>query len=84
MTAGIDLARKHRFVLYLLDSHLPDGSGVDGCKSIRQFDAITPIVFCSAAAYERDHRLAFEAGAQAYFDKPIDFDGLLEVVETLI
>ena len=48
---GIALAGAGNFDLFLLDSWLPDGSGLELCRRIRQFDKTTPILFYSAAAY---------------------------------
>lgn len=47
--AGLAAIAEQSFDLYLLDSWLPDGWGVDLCKKIREFDPHTPIVFYSAA-----------------------------------
>jgi DNA-binding response OmpR family regulator len=81
---GIDLAGTERFDLYLLDSWLPDGSGLDLCKRIREFDQRTPILFYSAAAYEADKDLAMESGAQAYLIKPSQTTELCALVSSLI
>src|SRR6476619_7947363 len=62
--SGITLASSQEFDLYLLDSWLPDGSGLDLCRQIREFDPITPILFYSAAAYEADREDALRSGAQ--------------------
>jgi DNA-binding response OmpR family regulator len=56
--SGIALAMAQQFDLYLLDSWLPDGSGLDLCQRIREFDQTTPILFYSAAAYAADHGAA--------------------------
>ena len=40
--AALRTARAQHFDLYLLDTRLPDGSGVDLCKEIRKFD-LTPL-----------------------------------------
>jgi|SRR5215204_6325719 len=81
---GIALAQGGHFDLYLLDSWLPDGSGLDLCKSIRGFDRTTPILFYSAAAYEVDRELALESGAQAYLVKPTQTTELCSLVSSLI
>ncbi|HEY6661248.1 MAG TPA: response regulator [Pyrinomonadaceae bacterium] len=81
---GVALAGSQRFDLYLLDSWLPDGSGLDLCKKIREFDKATPILFYSAAAYEADRDLAIKSGAQAYLVKPSQPSELCHVVTTLI
>ncbi|HEV7472913.1 MAG TPA: response regulator [Pyrinomonadaceae bacterium] len=80
----LDLANKQNFDLFLLDSRLSDGSGVDLCRSIRQFDKATPILFCSGLAYEKDRQEALEAGAQSYLIKPVEFSTLCQKVAELI
>jgi|SRR6185503_19486043 len=81
---GIALASSQEFDLYLLDSWLPDGSGVDLCRQIRQFDKATPILFYSAAAYEIDKAQAINSGAQAYLIKPSQPSELCNLVTSLI
>lgn len=81
---GIALAISEKFDLYLLDSWLPDGSGLDLCKSIREFDKTTPILFYSAAAYASDHEMALRCGAQAYLIKPSHPSELCRIVSELI
>lgn len=82
--SGVDLAGSQNFDLYLLDSWLPDGSGLDLCRRIREFDKATPIVFYSAAAYEADRAEALHSGAQAYLVKPSPPSELCTLVSTLI
>jgi CheY-like chemotaxis protein len=67
---GLRLARRGGFDLYILDNWLPGKSGVELCRAIREFDPDTPILFYSAAAYERDKNEALQAGAQVYLTKP--------------
>lgn len=82
--SGIALAGSQHFDLYLLDSWLPDGSGLDLCLQIREFDKATPIVFYSAAAYEIDKDKALSCGAQAYLIKPSNPSELCKLVTSLI
>ena len=81
---GVALAGAEKFDLYLLDSWLPDGSGLDLCQRIRQFDKTTPILFYSAAAYGTDHDMALKSGAQAYLVKPTQPSELCDMVTELI
>lgn len=81
---GVALAGSGQFDLYLLDSWLPDGSGLDLCQRIRQFDQTTPILFYSAAAYAADHEMAMKCGAQAYLVKPSPISELCDMVNQLI
>jgi DNA-binding response OmpR family regulator len=82
--SGIALAGSRDFDLYLLDSWLPDGSGLDLCRQIREFDKATPILFYSAAAYEIDKDQALNCGAQAYLIKPSQPSELCNLVASLI
>ena len=81
---GVKLASEERFDLYLLDSWLPDGSGLDLCLRIRKFDQATPILFYSAAAFEADRNMALSVGAQAYLIKPSQTSELCDLVSSLI
>jgi DNA-binding response OmpR family regulator len=81
---AVKAASEEKFDLYLLDLWLPDGSGMDLCKRIREFDSTTPIAFYSAAAYDGDKEAALQSGAQAYLIKPIDSLSLIESLKDLL
>jgi DNA-binding response OmpR family regulator len=81
---GLHLAQRGYFDLYILDNWLPDRSGVELCRAIREFDPHTPILFYSAAAYDRDKEEALRAGAQDYLAKPVIPDELKQAVARLI
>ena len=53
----------------ILDLVLPDGNGVDVCRSIREWSDM-PIVVLSAVGEEEQKVLALEAGADDYVTKP--------------
>jgi DNA-binding response OmpR family regulator len=80
---GLRLARYGYFDLYILDNWLPEGSGVELCRLIREFDPYTPILFYSAAGYTHDIQEALRAGAQAYLIKPVNPDELRQAVALL-
>jgi len=82
--SGVALACSQHFDLYLLDSWLPAGSGLELCRLIREFDQTTPILFYSAAAYEIDRVEAIKCGAQAYLIKPSHPSELCSLVTSLI
>ena len=81
---ALKLAHEHHFDLFMLDSWLPDGSGIDLCKRLREFDPGTPIMFLSGAAYEADKEAAINSGAHGYLTKPADLDVLCSEVSKLI
>ena len=81
---GLDRARGDGYSLYLLDRTFSDGTGIELCEKIRQFDAETPIVFFSGLAQESDRARGLVAGAQAYLIKPNDIGVLADTIERLI
>jgi two-component system, OmpR family, alkaline phosphatase synthesis response regulator PhoP len=84
LAGALTLAESVKFDLFMLDSLLLDGTGIELCKRIRLIDPFTPILFCSALAYESDKAEAFNSGAQSYLVKPIDISLLCRTVAELI
>ena len=82
MARGVELAQQQAFDLYLIDSRLPDGTGVEVCNRIRAFDTHTPILFWSGDDEGDGH--ADVAGAQAFIAKPIDPDPFMRTLEELL
>lgn len=81
---ALKLAREQQFDLYILDSWLPDGTGIDLCQLLREFDRGTPIMFLSALAFEADKQAAIDHGAQSYIVKPADIRVLRNEVSALL
>jgi CheY-like chemotaxis protein len=77
---ALKLAGARTFDLYLLDSRLPDESGIALCGQLRESDPHTPIIFYSANAYETDKRQALAAGAQGYLTKPCSLTELEDLI----
>jgi len=59
-------------------------TGVELCKRIKEFDAHTPIIFYSAAAFQADKDEALAAGAQAYVTKPSSVEELVDAIRLAI
>ena len=68
----MDLCRRVRPDLILLDIMLPDSDGLDICKGIRKDPdlAAIPIIFLTARASETDRIVGLELGANDYVVKP--------------
>jgi DNA-binding response OmpR family regulator len=81
---GFYLARSELFDLYLLDTHLPDGSAFELCEQICGVSGHAPVVLISTAPYEADKQRGSHAGAIAYLTKPLDFDVLEATLTRLI
>ncbi len=69
--------------MYLLDSRFPEGSGLDLCRQLHEFNPQIPIVFYSGNAYEADKAKGFAAGADAYLVKP-DSEGIAPAIFQLV
>ena len=81
---ALRIASEQKFDAYLLDSLTPSMSGVELCKRIKEFDAHTPIIFYSAAAFQGDKDEALAAGAQAYVTKPSSVEELVDAIRLAI
>jgi CheY-like chemotaxis protein len=77
------LAQSEEFDLYVLDKRLPDGTGVDLCKTLNQLTPGVPCIFYSGDAYAIHRQEALQAGAVAYVAKP-NLDTLIEAVRELL
>jgi two-component system KDP operon response regulator KdpE len=60
----------------ILDLALPDGSGVDVCRSLREWSDV-PVIVVSALDAEGDKIAALDAGADDYVTKPYAVGELL-------
>lgn len=76
---AIELSRKVRPDLILLDIMLPDSDGLDICKGIRKDPDLagTPIIFLTARAAETDRIIGLEIGANDYVVKPFSVRELI-------
>jgi DNA-binding response OmpR family regulator len=81
---AVTLARAGKFHLYLLDTWTPDVIGADVCRSLRELDQTTPILFYSGASSDADRTAAIKARAQGYVVKPSNPDILLREIVGLL
>ena len=65
-----DLLSNQHFELLILDINLPDGSGLDLLRALRQSGDRTPAVLLTANDLELDEVTGLEAGADDYITKP--------------
>ncbi|HEX4807409.1 MAG TPA: response regulator transcription factor [Bryobacteraceae bacterium] len=69
---AVELCRRERPDLILLDVMLPDSDGLDICKGIRVHPELAhiPVIFLTARASETDRIVGLELGANDYIVKP--------------
>jgi DNA-binding response OmpR family regulator len=73
---GLDLARRERPNLILLDVMLPDLDGFTICRTLRG-ELDTPILMLTARGQEMDRVMGLELGADDYIIKPFNFRELV-------
>ena len=71
------LLRSQSWDLVLLDWGLPDFSGLEVCRRLRQGDANTPVLMLTARDEVCDRVEALDSGADDYLTKPFSLDELL-------
>jgi DNA-binding response OmpR family regulator len=69
---AIELCRRERPDLIVLDIMLPDSDGLDICRGIRAHSELAhiPVIFLTARASETDRIVGLELGANDYIVKP--------------
>jgi len=80
---GIALLSKESFDLVILDVGLPDISGFEVCKTIRETSNI-PIIFLTARGEEIDRVVGLEIGADDYVVKPFSPRELVARVKAIL
>lgn len=74
---------KGEYALVILDVSLPDGSGFDICKKIRQTSKV-PIMFLTAADEETDMIMGLDIGGDDYITKPFKLAVFLSRIHALL
>src|SRR6202051_1739819 len=82
-TDALSMARAERPDLILLDVMLPELSGLEVCRILRQ-ETSTPILMLTAKGTEVDKVVGLQLGADDYVTKPFSFNELLARVTALL
>ena len=83
---ALRLARNHRPDLILMDIQLPEVSGLEVTKWIKEDDELRaiPIIAVTAFAMKGDEEKIREGGCEAYIAKPISVVNFLQTVERFL
>jgi DNA-binding response OmpR family regulator len=81
--AGLELAKKEKPDLIILDLMLPKLDGMQVCRAIRQ-ESQVPIIMLTAKKEEIDRILGLELGADDYVTKPFSVRELLARIKTIL
>jgi two-component system cell cycle response regulator DivK len=81
---AIELARQHRPNLILMDIQLPEVSGLDVTRWLKEDEDLKsiPVVAVTAFAMKGDEERIRKGGCEAYLSKPISVAKFLETVRT--
>ncbi|RYE36914.1 MAG: response regulator transcription factor [Sphingobacteriaceae bacterium] len=78
------LLRTEKYDLIILDVMLPDTTGLDLCRKIRQTDQLVPILMLTALSEVEQKVAGLQAGADDYLTKPFHFMELIARLEALL
>jgi CheY-like chemotaxis protein len=72
-------------VLILLDIKLPRRTGLEVLEWLRAQRTLKriPVVVLTSSQQDRDVNAAYDTGANSYLVKPVEFDGLQQMIKTL-
>ena len=86
-TQALDLARKDKPDLVILDMHLPDRWGADVCKDLKSDPATKhiPVVILTGEARSLESRVeGLDLGAEDYLFKPISLKVLTARISSIL
>ncbi|MBV9064838.1 MAG: response regulator [Methylobacteriaceae bacterium] len=83
---AVELARRHRPNLILMDIQLPEVSGLEVTQWLKDDDELRsiPIVAVTAFAMKGDEEKIRQGGCEAYLSKPISVAKFLETVRNYV
>ena len=81
-----DLARKHRPDLILMDIQLPEVSGLEVTKWLKEDAELKaiPVVAVTAFAMRGDEERIRESGCEAYLSKPVPVAQFIETIRRFL
>jgi two-component system cell cycle response regulator DivK len=83
---ALQIAREKKPDLILMDIQLPEVSGLEVTKWIKEDENISsiPVIAVTAFAMKGDEQKFRDGGCEAYIAKPISVDGFLSTVERFL
>ena len=84
VSTGLNMFIKEGFDIIVSDVMLPDSSGFDFCRKIREFNEAIPILMLTALGTTDDKLKGFDSGADDYMVKPFEFRELNARINLLL
>jgi two-component system, cell cycle response regulator DivK len=85
-TRVLELAREHKPDVILMDIQLPEVSGLDVTKWLKEDEELRsiPVIAVTAFAMKGDEQKIREGGCEDYISKPISVSRFLEVIQSYL
>ena len=77
---AIELFKKERPDLILMDIKMPLVNGYEALKEIKQINPAVPVIAITAHALSGDKEKALNAGFDSYLSKPVSEEKILEAI----
>ncbi len=83
---AIDMAKKHKPHLIILDVMMPQMDGMETCKKIREIKGLEKLMICFLSARSEDYSqiAGYDAGADDYITKPVKLNILVKKVNSML
>ncbi|HTS52723.1 MAG TPA: ATP-binding protein [Burkholderiales bacterium] len=81
---GADMALQESYDVILMDMQMPVMDGFAATRLLRQSGVKIPIIALTANAMKGFEQEVLEAGCSGYLTKPVDIDGLVQTLATLL
>jgi len=81
---ALNLFRKEKFSMCLLDVMMPEMDGFSLAREIRKSDPDMPIIFLTAKNLKQDILEGFQSGADDYLTKPFSMEELVYRIEAIV
>lgn len=78
---AIELYKKYKPNIVLMDVMMPDHDGVFGLREIRRLDPNSKIILVTASVSNQTYERLVELNASAVVYKPYDIDHLLDIID---
>ncbi len=83
---ALELARKHRPDLIVLDIQLPEISGLEVTRQLKEDEELKsiPVIAVTAFAMKGDEKKIRECGCEAYIAKPISVKNFISTIQKVL
>ncbi len=84
--SALDIARQHQPDLILMDIQLPEVSGIEVTKWLKEDPVLRkiPVIAVTAFAMKGDEQKIREGGCEAYISKPISVMNFLQTIDKFL